>query len=209
MRDVVGKDCMSKQKIVWSNETRNIDELELAAYNPRSANENDAKNLDESLTKFNLAAPIVINKNNRVIGGHFRLSILKNKKIKSVDVRVPNRLLSDDEEKELNIRLNKNLGQWDFSKLKDFGLELLESIGFDKDELKIKFGADEINSVDSMVDPDLLNVIAVEPPGAPRLKSRRVFHCKDVQEFSRVVEFFRTEKEGILDINKLRELIGT
>ena len=38
-------------------------------------------------------------------------------------------------EKELNLRLNKNLGDWDFELLKDFDQDLLVDVGFDSVEL--------------------------------------------------------------------------
>jgi DNA modification methylase len=39
------------------------------------------------------------------------------------------------EEKELNLRLNKNLGEWDIDKLANFDEDFLEEIGFDSQEL--------------------------------------------------------------------------
>ena len=40
-----------------------------------------------------------------------------------------------EREKELNIRLNQNVGEWDFELLKDFDLNLLLDVGFDNTEL--------------------------------------------------------------------------
>lgn len=122
----------------WHNETRKIDELIPAKYNPRQLTEKQAKDLDNSLTKFDLADPIVINTNNTIIGGHQRIELLKRKGITEVDVRVPERELNQDEEKELNVRLNKNLGEWSFDKLaNEFELDDLKDWGFDENELKI------------------------------------------------------------------------
>jgi len=127
------------KKITWSSEKRNINELKFAEYNPRKLTEEQKKQLSKSLDKFGLAEPIVINKNNVIIGGHQRLKILKNKNVKEIDVSVPERLLNDDEEKELNLRLNKNLGEWDFTLLtSNFDADFLENVGFDVDD--INFG---------------------------------------------------------------------
>jgi DNA modification methylase len=41
-----------------------------------------------------------------------------------------------DKEKELNIRLNKNVGEWDFDLLKNFDFDSLLEFGFDESELK-------------------------------------------------------------------------
>lgn len=128
--------------ITWKSEKRRISELIPAEYNPRELTEKQAKDLSVSLERFNLADPIVININNRIIGGHQRINILKQSGDMDVDVRVPSRELTDHEEKELNIRLNKNLGQWDFDALANFDEEMLKDIGFDSAELDKIFQLD-------------------------------------------------------------------
>jgi len=65
-----------------------------------------------------------------------------------VDVRVPSRLLTPEEEKELNLRLNKNLGQWDFDMLANFDEELLKDVGFESQELDKIFQLDAPNEDD-------------------------------------------------------------
>jgi hypothetical protein len=126
---------MNNGQIVWRSEKRRISELRPAEYNPRELTEKQFKDLRMSLDRFSLADPIVINQDNTIIGGHQRINILKLFGEDEVDVRVPSRPLSKDEEQELNLRLNKNLGQWDFDKLANFDEELLKKIGFDSQEL--------------------------------------------------------------------------
>jgi len=121
--------------LIWHSQKRKISELTPAEYNPRQLTKKQALELDASLAKFSLADPIVINKDNRIIGGHQRVSILKDKNIEEVDVRVPDRQLTLEEEKELNLRLNKNLGEWDIELLADFDEDLLKDIGFLPEEL--------------------------------------------------------------------------
>jgi len=128
-----GKSVMSE--IIWKAEKRKISELRPAPYNPRQLTEKQAKDLGRSLTRFNLADPIVINKDNQIIGGHQRINILKDQGVDEVDVRVPNRQLTDKEERELNLRLNKNLGEWDFDALANFDEEMLLDVGFESAEL--------------------------------------------------------------------------
>jgi len=123
------------KKIIWANGKRNVSDLKPAAYNPRKWDEAQSKSLRESLERFNLADPIIINKNNTVIGGHFRLKMLKEKKVREVDVRVPDRLLTKAQEKELNLRLNKNLGEWDLDMLGNFDHAMLGDVGFDVENL--------------------------------------------------------------------------
>ncbi len=121
--------------ITWKSEKRKISDLIPAPYNPRKWPEKEIKDLSTSLERFNLADPIIINQNNTIIGGHFRIKILKDKGVDEIDVRVPSRALTDHEEKELNIRLNRNLGLWDFDALANFDEDLLKDIGFDSKEL--------------------------------------------------------------------------
>lgn len=121
--------------ITWSTEKRQIAELNPATYNPRKWPEKECKDLSTSLERFNLADPIIINKNNIIIGGHFRVKILKERGASEVDCRVPNRLLTEKEERELNLRLNKNLGQFDYDLLADFDEDMLKDVGFDSKEL--------------------------------------------------------------------------
>lgn len=119
--------------LTWSNESRKLSDLIPAKYNPRKLSEKDRQDLKNSIEKFNLADPIIINKNNVIIGGHMRYLILKDRNVQDVDVRVPDRLLSEIEEKELNLRLNKNTGDWDETLLLNFDPDFLTSVGFDGD----------------------------------------------------------------------------
>lgn len=109
-------------------------------------NEKQAKDLTTSLDKFSLAEPIVINLNNSIIGGHQRVNILKSKGIEEVDVRVPDRLLTEEEVMELVLRLNKNRAGWDWDGLANFDKELLLNVGFEPEELAFRFEADPLDT---------------------------------------------------------------
>ncbi|HET54362.1 MAG TPA: hypothetical protein ENN33_03990 [Ignavibacteria bacterium] len=124
------------RKISWRTETRELSELKPFKWNPRQATEKQEIDLGNSLKKFNLAVPLIINTDNTIIGGHFRYNILSKKDLnQKVDVRIPNRKLTKEEIKELNLRLNKNLGDWDFDLLmNNFEANLLESVGFNLNE---------------------------------------------------------------------------
>lgn len=115
-----------------------ITDLKPAKYNPRKWSESATKQLTESITKFGLVDPILVNgakdRYNIVIGGHFRLKVAKDLGIKEVPV-VYIDIPDEAKEKELNIRLNKNLGDWDYELLAEFDESLLADIGFDSEEL--------------------------------------------------------------------------
>ena len=105
-------------------ESKLITQLKPATYNPRQISTKQYNDLKESIKKFGLVDPVIVNKDNTVIGGHQRLKICKELKYIEIDCVVLD--LSKEEERELNIRLNKNTG--------DFYLDILAN-EFDIDEL--------------------------------------------------------------------------
>lgn len=115
-----------------------IESLNAAPYNPRKWNEEQAFQLTESIETFGLVDPIIINTNesrkNIVIGGHFRLHVAEQlgyTEIPAVCLDIPEETL----EKELNLRLNRNVGDWSIELLAEFDPALLESVGFSSEEL--------------------------------------------------------------------------
>jgi len=73
-----------------------------------------------------------------IIGGHQRKHVLEASGVKEIECWIPDRELSDKEVEELNIRLNKNTGSWDFDILaNNFELEDLKEWGFEDRELDL------------------------------------------------------------------------
>ena len=130
------------EKITWINAKMKVEDLKPFENNPRKATEKEVAGLSESLDRFNLADPLIVNTDGTVIGGNFRLSLIKQKGLKEVDVRMPSRPLTKEEADELNLRLNKNLGLWDNDVLSKFSEDLLKNVGFTQDELDQVFGLD-------------------------------------------------------------------
>ena len=110
-----------------------------AQYNPRKWDEAATSKLTDSIKRFGLVDPLIVNdapeRANVVIGGHFRLEIAKRLGISKVPVVYVN-IPDIDTEKELNLRLNRNTGSWDLEILKDFDIEMLLDIGFDDSDLE-------------------------------------------------------------------------
>src|SRR3989344_2292463 len=132
---------MDNLKIVYVS----IGSLKPSTYNPRKWNEAQTNALRESITRFGCVDPLLANnapgRENVLIGGHFRLKVateLGYKEIPVVYVNIPD----IEKEKELNIRLNKNLGEFDFTVLKDFREEFLCDVGFTTEELNSIFEVD-------------------------------------------------------------------
>ena len=123
-----------------------IKELKPALYNPRKWSEKAIKDLTESVKRFGLVDPILVNgaknRKNTVIGGHFRLKIAQDlgyKEIPVIYLDIPD----EAKEKELNLRLNHNTGEWDMELLAEFDSSLLTDIGFSSEELDDIFGLED------------------------------------------------------------------
>lgn len=125
------------QKLVWHTEKRKISDLTPAEYNPRQLTEKQAKDLTKSIEKFDLVEIPAVDADGTVIAGHQRLAILQKmgRGSEEIDVRVPNRKLTEAEQREYNLRSNRNTGEWDWDKLAEFDKELLLDVGFDEMEL--------------------------------------------------------------------------
>ncbi|MFA6896863.1 MAG: DNA modification methylase [Patescibacteria group bacterium] len=114
-----------------------IDQLRLCEYNPRNLSEKREKDLTESIKRFGLVDALIVNKNisrkNVLIGGHQRYAIAK--KLGYTEMPVVFVDLPLEKEKELNLRLNRNTGEWNLDLLREFDIDLLLDIGFDDNDL--------------------------------------------------------------------------
>jgi DNA modification methylase len=142
--------------------------LEPADYNPRKWDDFAIKQLTESVKRFGLVDPIIVNGSkerlNIVIGGHFRLEVAKQLGITKIPVVYVN--ISDiEKEKELNLRLNRNTGAWDFELLKEIDVTLLLDVGFDDSDLS-HIWDDQLSIEDDDFDAEK----AVEEIGIPKTK---------------------------------------
>lgn len=142
---------------------RKISELIHPDYNPRYISEQDFSQLKKSLKKFEAVEPAVINtfegRENVIVGG--------NQRIRAAEALGWNVYpcyhvsLTQGEESELNIRLNKNTGSWDFDKLaNEFDVGELLDWGFDESELSC-FG--DVDSEPGLTDDDEVPEVPEEP----------------------------------------------
>jgi hypothetical protein len=128
-------------KLEWITERRKISDLIPYEQNPRILTKKQADDLKKSLLKFNLVEIPVIDTRDRIIAGHQRLNIMQmiGRGEEEIEVRVPNRELTEKEFREYNIRSNKNLGEWDFDVLANsFDTSDLIEWGFEPYELDIE-----------------------------------------------------------------------
>jgi hypothetical protein len=194
-------------KLEWRTEQRRVRDLIPWEGNPRKITERQAQDLRASLDRFGVADIPVVDADGTIVGGHQRCAILmaQGKGDLEVDVRIPSRKLADEEFQELNLRLNKNIGSWDFDVLANMDENLLLSIGFDEEELLVGFGLSRAE--DAALDPDRYGLLTVEPSEAPRLKMRLSLFCETEEEFEEFraalgkdAQRYELDKEKILEL---------
>ncbi|MBT9144614.1 MAG: hypothetical protein DDT42_00456 [candidate division WS2 bacterium] len=192
------------KKLEWQNIKKKVNDLIPYPGNPRTLTERQKEFLEKSLKKFNLMSVPVINTDGVIVSGHQRVKVLQllGRGEEIIDVRIPNRKLTQAEVREANLLDNKTmeLGSWDLDALANFGEDELVDVGFEIEELKELFGLDNAEGVD--VDMDRLMVITVEPPESPKSKERMAFHCDTIEEYNKIIEYFKKGK-NVLDKNKL------
>jgi DNA modification methylase len=146
-----------------------IDSLKATKYNPRKWSEEQLLKLQDSITRFGVVDPILINsapkRKNIVIGGHMRLKALKALKYKEVPV-VQVHIPDLEKEKELNLRLNQNTGEFDFKLLAEFDESFLSDVGFISEDLDKIFEVEDI--------PETFNLKqALEKAGVNEVKTKK------------------------------------
>lgn len=139
-----GKNPLEKVAAV-KQERRKISDLQPAEYNPRKRlrpGDEEYERLKRSIETFGYVDPIIINADGTVIGGHQRLFVLQDLGYSEADMAVVN--LSKQDEKALNIALNKISGEWDEEKLAAIFVEL-DAEGYDS--TKTGFKRNEISDI--------------------------------------------------------------
>lgn len=121
-------------------------DLRSAEYNPRRITDKDWRQLSKSIERFGFVQPVVVNTNpdrkNVIIGGHQRVRVaeaLGYTSVPCVEVDLPY-----EEERQLNIRLNQNQGEWDMDLLaNNFDISDLNDWGFTIPDPEIIIGEEE------------------------------------------------------------------
>jgi DNA modification methylase len=162
---------------------RKINELIEAEYNPRQITDKQFDQLKDSLKRFGFVDPVLVNmhpdRENIIIGGHMRTKAAKDLGFTEVPCVELN--LTYDQEKELNIRLNKNGGSFDMDALANyFDGAVLEEWGFE---------AYELGDIVTEIEPAEEEEPNLEPPKEPitvlgdlyELNEHRV-HCASSTE---------------------------
>ena len=134
--------CFEKKESNMNIQKINILKLKPSEYNPRKdlqPEDEEYIKIKNSILEFGYVAPVIINADMTVIGGHQRLKVLKELGYEEIQCIVVD--LDKNKEKALNLALNKISGEWDNDKLEAILAELKETdidmniTGFSNDEI--------------------------------------------------------------------------
>lgn len=157
---------------------RKIEELREAEYNPRRLSRKQRDELKKSLQGFGVVEPAVVNMHpermNVIIGGHQRIRIAK--ELRYTEFPCYEIKLPPDRERELNIRLNRNLGDWNQDLLAEhFNVEDLLNWGFGGEELDFTKLVESVNEDDV---PEATEEVCTKPGDLYELGDHRLL-CGD------------------------------
>ena len=164
----------------WSTVQRKVKDLIPYEYNPRILTPEKKEKLRISLEKFNLAEIPAINTDNVLIAGHQRIIVLIEigRGDDIIDVRIPNRPLTEQEFKEYNITSNVQTGEWD--------PEILNAIFGDIDLMALGLNVSEIKMPEIQIPEEFRNEeeedFDPEPPVEPISKTGDVFEFRSIQK---------------------------
>ena len=166
-----------------------IDVLLQAVYNPRKSlkkGDKEYEKIKNSILEFGYVEPIIINYDMTVIGGHQRLTVLKDLGYKDVQCVVVE-IKDENKVKALNIALNKITGVWNEQLLADLISDLQKSdfnidfTGFEPPEIEQLFSKvhnKEIKEDDFDVD-EALKKPMISKKGDLWLLGRHRIYCGD------------------------------
>ena len=177
-------------------ESIKINKLKPATYNPRQISTKQYNDLKKSIERFGLVDPIIVNKDMTIIGGHQRYKICKALKHTEIDCVVLD--LSKEEERELNIRLNKNTGDFDMDILaNEFDIDELTDWGFKHIDLDLNIDKlDDVFSLDDSEKKPIQNITFVLADRQVDYIKNKLNDIKKIEEFNYIETFGNKNSNG-------------
>ena len=184
-----------------------IENLKPAKYNPRKdlkPEDEEYKKIKRSIVEFGYVAPVIVNKDMTVIGGHQRLKVLKELGYTEIECVIVH--LDKTREKALNIALNKISGEWDNEKLEVLLQELkqteidMDITGFDFDEIDDILQDIEGSKEDNFDVEQALNEIEepISKPGDIWLLGKHRLMCGDSTTKENVIRFMNKKEADMV-----------
>lgn len=130
------------QKLNWKTTQVKPNEVIFFEHNPRLVKDKGYKDLKQSIEEFDIVEIPTLDFDKTCIAGHQRIRVLieKGRGNEAIDMRMPNRKLTEKEFKKLNLILNRHAGVFDADILANvFEFDELEFAGFSEEELGLIF----------------------------------------------------------------------
>ena len=157
--------------------------------NPRTWSRLQEDKLTESINRYGVVDPLIVNaapeRQNIIIGGHFRWYVAKKLGMKSIPVIYLN-IPDINKEREINLRLNRDIGEWDWDLLKSFDIELLLDIGFDETDLASIWDSNlGVDDDDFNITKEMESIKEIETkPGDIYKLGNHIVGCGDALDFN-------------------------
>jgi DNA modification methylase len=181
---------------------KRVNDLIPQEVNPRIITDKQMSDLKKSLNKYNLVEIPAIDLTGKILAGHQRVKALQllGRGEEIIDVRIPNRKLTEKESKQYLIASNALGGDWDFESLKSFNLDLLLDTGFDTMQLA-KFWDEnkEIKDDSFNIEKELKNIIIPKTKlGDIILLGNHKIICGDSTKIETLNKLFGEEKASMI-----------
>jgi DNA modification methylase len=178
-----------------------VSEVKAAEYNPRKISEKDYNNLKKSVKTFGILRPLIINKNTgNLISGHQLLKVLTDEGIEETDAIFLD--LTIEQEKALNLAMNKISGEFEEDKL----IEILQQIDESNQDLlgHTGFGTEEINYLLGLKEKDKEKIFAKSAEDTFKLENKHGIKFGDIVKLDEHYIICGDSR----DPDNLRKLIG-
>lgn len=155
--EIHNEENIDNGRIKWSLQIVDINKLKPYEKNPRIITEEALLELENSFNEIGMCQPLVVSDDFSIISGNARYLQLKKEGCDTVQVMIPDRKLTEKQEKAVVIRMNKTIvGKWDFDSLAnnyeiidlmDWGFTTEELIGVEEEKIDPKCDEDEVPEV--------------------------------------------------------------
>ena len=190
------------EKLVWKIEKRNLRELNEWEENPRTITDEGLKKLRERILARGFHDILKIDIDNTVLSGNRRRGVLLELGYEEVDVKVPNRKLSEEERAKVALESNLQDGDWDFEQLLNFDEDILKDVGWEDEELMMLFGLSDVEK--SLEDLDRMNVLMILPPESIVLREKLFIKFDNISDYRKVKKAF---EDGQIDQGRILDLL--
>lgn len=123
--------------LFWEEKKIKLKDLKEYSRNPRRISKDDFEKLKKSMEESGYNQRLLVDVDNTIIAGHQRYQVFKKLKFEEIPILKPNRKLTEDEFKRINIQDNVGFGEWDIDQLaNDFDIPQLLEWGMPEDLFK-------------------------------------------------------------------------